>query len=254
MPAPQHIETSAGRHPTEPPPAAPRDPVPPSVLFGLTAITGVVDAVCYLAMGQVFTANMTGNVVLLGLAAAGVPRFSVSRTAVALLAFLCGAVCGGRLASAMKPHRGHHWAGHAFLVDAVCLFAAAGLSRGMQPPYIYGDALRTFGVILATALAMGFRNAIVRRLCMPDFTTTVITMTITALAADSSLAGGGNPHWRRRAGSVLALFAGAALGTLMLRRSAALPLAVCACASIACAAAVLLRSYDSRETSGEPSG
>ena len=253
MPAPQDTETSGGRHATEPAPAAPRDPVPPAVLLGLTAITGVVDAVCYLAMGQVFTANMTGNVVLLGLAAAGVPRFSVSRTIVALLAFLAGAVCGGRLASAMEPHRGHHWAGHAFLVDAMCLFAAAVLSLGMEPPYNYGDALRIFGVILLTALAMGFRNAIVRRLCMPDFTTTVITMTITGLAADSSLAGGGNPHWRRRAGSVLALFAGAALGTVMLRRSVALPLAVCGCASIVCATAVLLRSYDPGDSSGEPS-
>jgi len=230
-------------------PRAARDPVPPAVLLGLTAITGIVDAVCYLAMGHVFTANMTGNVVLLGLAAAGVPRFSVSRTIVALLAFLAGAVCGGRWAAAMKPHRGHHWAGHAFLVDAACLFAAAVLSLGMEPPYNYGDALWIFGVILLTALAMGFRNAIVRRLRMPDFTTTVITMTVTDLAADSWLAGGSDPQWRRRAGSVLALFVGAAVGTLMLRRSVALPLVVCGCASMVCAASVLLRSYHAGEAS-----
>jgi hypothetical protein len=45
------------------------------VLFGLAAVTGVVDAVCYLAFGHVFTANMTGNVVLLGFAVAGVESF-----------------------------------------------------------------------------------------------------------------------------------------------------------------------------------
>jgi hypothetical protein len=38
------------------------------VLFGLAAVTGIIDAACYLAFGHVFTANMTGNVVLLGLA------------------------------------------------------------------------------------------------------------------------------------------------------------------------------------------
>jgi uncharacterized membrane protein YoaK (UPF0700 family) len=43
------------------------------VLLGLTAVTGLVDAVSYLALGHVFTANMTGNVVFLGFAAAGAP-------------------------------------------------------------------------------------------------------------------------------------------------------------------------------------
>ena len=33
----------------------------------LTAAAGYVDAVSYLALGRVFTANMTGNTVLLGL-------------------------------------------------------------------------------------------------------------------------------------------------------------------------------------------
>jgi uncharacterized membrane protein YoaK (UPF0700 family) len=43
------------------------DPIPPFVLLGMTAVTGIVDAVSFLALGHVFTANMTGNVVFLGL-------------------------------------------------------------------------------------------------------------------------------------------------------------------------------------------
>jgi hypothetical protein len=43
-------------------------PLRTPVLFGLAAVTGIVDAVCYLALGHVFTANMTGNIVLLGFA------------------------------------------------------------------------------------------------------------------------------------------------------------------------------------------
>jgi uncharacterized membrane protein YoaK (UPF0700 family) len=60
------------------------------VLFGLAAVTGIVDAVCFLAFGHVFTANMTGNVVLLGFAVAGVESLSVSRSVTALAAFLIG--------------------------------------------------------------------------------------------------------------------------------------------------------------------
>jgi uncharacterized membrane protein YoaK (UPF0700 family) len=47
--------------------------VAPYVFLGITAVTGLVDAVSFLSLGRVFTANMTGNVVFsatLGLAAA----------------------------------------------------------------------------------------------------------------------------------------------------------------------------------------
>jgi uncharacterized membrane protein YoaK (UPF0700 family) len=52
--------------------ATDRDPVPLLMaLMALTAVSGLVDAVSYLGLGHVFTANMTGNVVVLGFAAAG---------------------------------------------------------------------------------------------------------------------------------------------------------------------------------------
>src|SRR5580700_1420042 len=68
---------------------------------------------------------------------------------------------------------------------------------------------------------MGFWNATTRKLGVPDLTTTVLTLTITGLAADSSLAGGTNPQWRRRDASVLRMFAGAAVGGVILKRSVA---------------------------------
>jgi uncharacterized membrane protein YoaK (UPF0700 family) len=81
-------------------------------------------------------------------------------------------------------------------------------------------------VIVLTALAMGLRNATVRRLAVPDLTTTVLTQTLTDVAADSSVAGGDNPRTGRRVASVALMFAGAAVGTLLLRRGLALPLIV----------------------------
>jgi uncharacterized membrane protein YoaK (UPF0700 family) len=69
------------------------------------------------------------------------------------------------------------------------------------------------------------RNATVRRLAVPDLTTTVRTLTLTGVAADSSLAGGHNPRIGRRLASVASMFAGAAIGTLLRWRGSALPLA-----------------------------
>jgi hypothetical protein len=69
----------------------------------------------------------------------------------------------------------------------------------------------------------------VRKLGVPDLTTTVLTLTITGLAADSSLAGSDNVHRGRRVLSVVAMLGGAFLGTLFLRKwGYAPPLAVAA--------------------------
>ena len=98
---------------------------------------------------------------------------------------------------------------------------------------------RLYAVIVLTAVAMGLRNATVRRLAVPDLTTTVLTLTLTGLAADSSLAGGNNPRPLRRIFSVVAMFAGAAIGAILLRYGLALPLVVTGVsvlgATVACA-------------------
>lgn len=65
------------------------------VLLVLTVVSGLIDAVSYLGLGHVFTANMTGNVVVLGFAAAGAPGFSVPHTLVSLASFVVGAVAAG---------------------------------------------------------------------------------------------------------------------------------------------------------------
>src|SRR5260221_11247688 len=69
----------------------------PYTLLGMTAVTGLVDAVSFLSLGRVFTANMTGNIVLLAFATAHVSGLSIARSLTALLAFLMGAILGGRV-------------------------------------------------------------------------------------------------------------------------------------------------------------
>jgi uncharacterized membrane protein YoaK (UPF0700 family) len=95
------------------------------------------------------------------------------------------------MAFQMSSHPAHHWASRAFGVDALFLLTAAAASLGLAQGQ---DSMQLFGVIAFTGIAMGFRNATLRRVAMPDLTTTVLTLTITGLAADSSLAGGTNPR------------------------------------------------------------
>jgi uncharacterized membrane protein YoaK (UPF0700 family) len=81
-------------------------------------------------------------------------------------------------------------------------------------------------VIALVAVAMGVRNATVRKLAVPDLTTTVLTLTLTGLVADPA---GGAPHnSRRRVGAVVALLGGALIGALLQQHGLALPLAVAA--------------------------
>lgn len=208
-------------------------------LLGLTAVTGVVDAVSYLALGHVFTANMTGNVVFLAFALAGAPDLSVPRCSAALGGFVVGALLGGGLAAQTGARPRHRRAIIGFVAEAALLLAAVAASSGY--PVAHSDhSLQLYTVIILTALAMGLRNATVRSLGVPDMTTTVLTLAITALAAESTVAGGNNPRWPRRIASILAMAAGAAAGVVLLRHSLALPLAVCAVAACACAVTVHL--------------
>jgi uncharacterized membrane protein YoaK (UPF0700 family) len=138
----------------------------------------------------------------------------------------------------MSSHPAHHWISRAFGVDALFLLAAAAASLGLGQGK---DSMQLFAVIAFTGIAMGFRNATVRRVGMPDLTTTVLTLTITGLAADSSLAGGTNPRWQRRIASILLMLTGAAAGGFMLKYSVALPLLVCGLGSATAAFIVLAR-------------
>jgi uncharacterized membrane protein YoaK (UPF0700 family) len=214
------------------------------LLYLFTAVTGLIDAVSYIGLGHIFTANMTGNVVLLGFALAGVPGLSVVRSLTAFASFFVGALMGGRLATTLAPLSSHRWMMTAFGCEALLLLGAT-LASIVSGPF---DSTRLYAVIVLTALAMGLRNATVRKIALPDLTTTVLTLTITGLAADSSFAGGSDPRWQRRVMCVLLMFGGAVVGALLLRHSLALPLGL-ATVSAVCGVAACYGSF--RLESGE---
>lgn len=206
-------------------PTSPSSPSPlPGLLLLLSVTTGLIDAVSVLGLGKVFTANMTGNVVFLGFAAAQAPGFQVAPYLLALFTFFLGALVAGRVGQRFGKRPLRQWLTIAALIEAALLWIAAGVALGFDVPTLKPTAA-LFAIITLTAIAMGFRNATIRQLKVPDLTTTVLTLTVTGIAADSSLAGGRNPNLARRVGAIVAIFAGAALGAVMvIHLGLALPL------------------------------
>ncbi|GAA3004542.1 YoaK family protein [Kitasatospora sp. NPDC127116] len=179
-------------------------------LFALTLVSGLIDAVSYLGLGHVFTANMTGNVVVVAFALAGAPGFSVVGSLTSLAAFLLGAGVAGRIATRQGATRRPARLRAAFALEAVLHAAAAAVLFVRSP-----EGFAQYAVIALLALAMGIRNATVRGLGVPDLTTTVLTLTLTGLAADSRPAGGTAPRQRRKILSVVTMLAGAVPGALL---------------------------------------
>ncbi|GHI08093.1 hypothetical protein AQI88_06775 [Streptomyces cellostaticus] len=210
------------------------------VLVALTVVSGLIDAVSYLGLGRVFTANMTGNVVVLGFAAAGAPGFSVPHTVTSLAGFLLGAAAGGRLtarfgwgsprSSEVETGGGsrRRWTRLTLTAEALLVGASAAVAFGWP-----GTTGTRYALIALTAFAMGLRNATVRKLGVPGLTTTtVLTMTLTGLAAESRLGDATGLRSPRRTAAVIAMFAGAWLGAwLVLHHGLALPLLLAAAAS-----------------------
>ena len=159
-------------------------------------------------------ANMTGNVVFLGFAVADAADFSISASLAATAAFLAGALAGGAISSKAGHHRARLLAIAISLQIALVGAAVVVSMRGLDPD----GALVRYSLIGLLALAMGVQNATARRLGVPDLTTTVLTLTLTGLAADSTLAGGKNPRPGRRLLAVATMFVGAAVGAVLVLR------------------------------------
>jgi uncharacterized membrane protein YoaK (UPF0700 family) len=206
-------------------------------LLVMTAVTGLVDAVSFLSLGRVFTANMTGNIVILAFATARVPGLSIARSLTALLSFLVGAIFGGRIMARAGADSQIRLAAQAFVLEVVFLLAVSFCSIGYRSDLLE-NSFQPFALIALTAVAMGTRNAAVRKLAIPDLTTTVLTLTITGIGADSSLANGNNPRLGRRVASVAAMFLGAALGAVIIRYSISAALWLGTAVSALCSAAL----------------
>lgn len=153
-----------------------------AAIFLLAWTAGYFDAISYLGLRQVFTANMTGNTVLLGLAIGGGDAAAVLRSTVALGGFCLGVLVGALLTG---HNRGHAtWTPRmtvATVVEGIVLliFAVTWLLVGTKPQGMMVSAL-----IMLAALAMGLQSAVTKSIGIEGISTTYITGTITSLMAE----------------------------------------------------------------------
>ena len=200
------------------------------LMLTLTFSTGIIDAVGYLGLDRVFTGNMTGNVVILGMALTGADGLPVAGPVVALGAFMAGAALAGaclRTATAgWSPT-----ATRMFLtVAGVLALAATYLAFDPHPAKPAGLAVT--GLL---GLAMGTQAGTARHVAVREVTTVVVTSTITALAAESWFGTRRGAQLPRRGSAVALIMLGAAVGALLVHWHPAVGVAISAVVSAAVA-------------------
>jgi uncharacterized membrane protein YoaK (UPF0700 family) len=149
------------------------------VLLALAA--GCVDAISFLGLGQVLTAAMTGNTVLLGLALGRADVLGALRSMVALVAFFAGVMLGASIAQWRAPGLVRSPAVAAALaLELVILIALASAWRLVDGAERWFDA--RFLLIAGAGLAMGIQSAVAYCIGVPGIATTYVTGTLTSLA------------------------------------------------------------------------
>ena len=198
-------------------------------LLALTFVTGIVDAVSFLGLGQVFAAMQTGNVIFLGLGIAGAAEASVVAPLVALVAFISGGGLAALLARS-QAFRPGHGLGSALAIEVSLLAGAAAIATAGD---VEPGKLSAYVAIALLALAMGLRNTVVRGFGGPNLATTVLNLTMTALTSPAPLSVASGSDIAQRAAAFVAILAGAATGALLLEASLALPLFTAAAITLA---------------------
>ena len=177
------------------------------MLLALTVLAGNLDAFSILRLGDVFVATMTGNLVFLGLAAAGAHGFDVGSSALALGGFAIGVLIGSRAWRTADSHRG--LALRNVLAIKFWLAGAATVIAIATGPHFPSGAQHAMIVLLA--ISMGAQLAVIRLLKVPDLLTVVLTMAMTGVLVEYR-GGLNDPRLVRRVLSILAFVIGALIG------------------------------------------
>ena len=212
-------------------------------LLALTFVTGILDAVSFLALGQVFAAMQTGNVIFLGLGIGDAPGAPLLAPLIALAAFLAGGLGAALLARPVSPGV----AGLRFALTAeVGLLAAAALLAALVE--VEPKQASAYVLIALLSLAMGLRNTIARQLGDPNLATTVLNLTLTAFVSHTPTGFASQAEFAVRGAAIAAILAGAVSGALLLQGS--LELAIAAAATIVLLVALSTRGLGRRPTWG----
>jgi uncharacterized membrane protein YoaK (UPF0700 family) len=179
----------------------------------LTVTAGAVNAVSFLALGKVFSSVITGNLVLLGVAATTSASSVAIHSGVALAGYSAGVLAGAPLAARGGDHPGT-WPPSVTTALAAELCVMAGFCVGweLSGGHPRGGAQMALLVVLATA--MGMQSAAVRRL--GQMSSTYLTSTLTAVLA-ALVTGNKHDGLVRSLGALAAIVAGAVAGGILTR-------------------------------------
>jgi uncharacterized membrane protein YoaK (UPF0700 family) len=192
------------------------------LLIALTFAAGSVDAVALLRL-DVFTAVMTGNIVLFGLAVGQGAFGNALRSIVALVGYSVGVVAGARVVGAAAIET--QWSPKVTQALAMEWVLQAAFLVGWLLTGAHPDGAGAATLIAFSGLAMGIQAATARALA-PGMSTTYVTGTLTGLLSELSALGAASGDRRRRVSIVVALALGAVAGALALSTVPALAPAI----------------------------
>jgi uncharacterized membrane protein YoaK (UPF0700 family) len=192
-------------------------------LYLVAAICGIIDVTCIKALGGVFAEMMTGNLLLMAIDVGSGGTFErSSRYLWPLIAFSIGAILGGRLLGLREDRKVRRDG----FVAVWCTIVIAAIICGLYEP----NGKETLGraITALLALGMGLQTAILRRHGVQDLATNVMTLTLTALLAESRLGEGSRANVLRRVMSIACFFSGGVIAAALVHFGAVYPLGLAA--------------------------
>lgn len=196
--------------------------------MSLTFSSGAVDAISFLGLGRVFTANMTGNLVLLGLAVGQPAGAEALRAAASLVGFVVGVIIASRLAAGAAKRE--LWPAAATSALGLEVAAQTGLLGGWLAASGHPAAALEVVLVAISGLAMGLQSGAVVALRRSGISTTYVTGMLTGVIGEIASQTGARSEWLRRGLVLAALVAGAICSAALLsaarRFAPMLPLAV----------------------------
>src|SRR3954447_26458050 len=188
-----------------------------TLVVTLAGVSGATGAIGMLALGGAFTSVMTGNMVLLGVAASSADGALAASSGLAILAFCAGAALGARLAGI--PVAGDPvWPRPVTVALGVefALFAAYAVGWWVTG----GDPGRGLALVLllCTAVGLGIQSSTVQRFGVSGMSTTYLTGTLTTVVIRLATGRATREVWHS-VEVILGLLVGAVASTLLIRHT-----------------------------------
>ncbi|WP_458120299.1 YoaK family protein [Paenibacillus sp. Z6-24] len=149
------------------------------IILLLCLVSGIVDVIGYLQLGHVFTANMTGNIIIMGMALGHLHTVSLLRSGAAFAGFIVGNAAAALFLG--RSHPGSVWSSRMTMIISVQLvffLVFAWLSSAPLVPAM------EYMLIILLSFTMGMQTTMARKLGVAGISTTVLTNNLASVIED----------------------------------------------------------------------